>query len=63
MGSDGAIGLQDLKNAGGMVIAQDKTSSVIHGMPGAAITLGIVDAVLCPEEIAATLIGLKLEKS
>jgi two-component system chemotaxis response regulator CheB len=62
MGSDGAAGLQALKQAGGIVIAQDKTSSVIHSMPNSAITLGIVDAILTPEQIAETLSGLKLEK-
>jgi two-component system, chemotaxis family, protein-glutamate methylesterase/glutaminase len=59
MGNDGALGLQELKNAGGTVIAQDKTSSVIHSMPNSAIALGIVDAVLSPEEIVGVLLGLK----
>ncbi len=59
MGSDAAQGLQELKNLGGTVIAQDKTSSVIHSMPNAAITLGIVDAVLNPNEIVTVLLGLK----
>ncbi len=62
MGNDGAAGLADLKQAGGMVIAQDKTSSVIHSMPASAIALGISDAILNPEEIASTLAKLKLEK-
>jgi two-component system, chemotaxis family, protein-glutamate methylesterase/glutaminase len=59
MGNDAAQGLQELKNAGGTVIAQDKNSSVIFSMPNAAIGLGIVDAVLNPEEIVAVLSGLK----
>ncbi len=59
MGSDGALGLQDLKNAGGTVIAQDKNSSVIFSMPNAAIGLGVVDAVLNPEEIIGALLALK----
>ena len=62
MGSDGAVGLQALKQAGGTVIAQDKSSSVIHSMPNSAITLGIVDAVLNPQEIAATLSKLQFEQ-
>jgi two-component system, chemotaxis family, protein-glutamate methylesterase/glutaminase len=62
MGNDGALGLQNLKNAAGTVIAQDKTSSVIHSMPNSAIALGIVDAVLNPEEIISVLVGLKLEQ-
>jgi two-component system, chemotaxis family, protein-glutamate methylesterase/glutaminase len=59
MGSDGAQGLKELKDTGATVIAQDKNSSVIFSMPNAAIGLGIVDAVLNPEEIVATLLGLK----
>jgi two-component system chemotaxis response regulator CheB len=59
MGSDAALGLQNLKNAGGTVIAQDKSSSVIHSMPHSAIALGIVDATLNPEEILGVLLGLK----
>jgi two-component system, chemotaxis family, protein-glutamate methylesterase/glutaminase len=58
MGSDAAQGLQELKNVGGTVIAQDKNSSVIFSMPNAAIGLGIVDAVLNPDEIVAVLSGL-----
>ena len=59
MGSDAAQGLQELKNVGGTVIAQDKNSSVIFSMPNSAIGLGIVDAVLNPEEIVGALLALK----
>ncbi len=61
MGSDAAQGLQELKSTGGTIIAQDKNSSVIFSMPNAAIGLGIVDAVLNPDEIVAVLLGLKRE--
>ena len=53
-----AVGLRDLKRAGGMTIAQDEASSVIFGMPGAAIGLGIVDHILPPDQIASLLIQL-----
>lgn len=58
MGTDGADGLKLIKDAGGTTFAQDKESSVVHGMPGEAIRLGAVDFVLPPAVIAATLVDL-----
>ena len=61
MGSDGVEGLQAIKERGGMVIAQDKASSIIYGMPRAAVESGCVDKVLpldeIPEEIVRILTG------
>ena len=56
MGRDGAEGLLHLKRAGGITIAQDKESSVVHGMPGEAIALGAADFVLPPTRIAELLL-------
>lgn len=58
MGRDGAEGLLKLKRAGAITIAQDKESSVIHGMPGEAIALGAADFILPPPRIAELLNGL-----
>jgi two-component system chemotaxis response regulator CheB len=58
MGDDGASGLRDMKQAGGRTIAQDEASSVVFGMPGVAIGMGIVDHILSPLEIAPMLIKL-----
>jgi two-component system, chemotaxis family, protein-glutamate methylesterase/glutaminase len=56
MGADGAAGLQALHEAGGVTIAQNEESSVIHGMPGAAISLGAADFTLPPLEITRAIL-------
>ena len=55
MGKDGARGLLSMKNAGAKTIAQDEASSVVWGMPGAAVETGAVDSVLPLELIAPKL--------
>ena len=46
MGSDGLEGCKQVVNAGGVVLAQDETTSVVWGMPGAVATAGICTQVL-----------------
>ncbi|WP_331273140.1 protein-glutamate methylesterase/protein-glutamine glutaminase [Motilibacter deserti] len=46
MGSDGKLGAQVLKTRGARVLAQDQSTSVVWGMPGAVTTAGLADAVL-----------------
>ncbi len=55
MGKDGAQGLLAIKNAMGKTFAQDKASSVIYGMPKAALDLGAVDEIIPLDEIPNTL--------
>jgi len=52
--TDGTLGLQEVKAAGGITFAQDDTAQQ-NGMPRSAIASGCVDFVLSPEEIAAEL--------
>jgi len=58
MGRDGAEEMAKMKKLGGFTIAQDKESSVVHGMPGEAIRLGGASVVLPPEKIPSKLIEL-----
>jgi len=58
MGRDGAEELRLLKERGAVTFAQDKDSSVVHGMPGAAIRLDAATFVLAPDKIAAVLVNL-----
>jgi two-component system chemotaxis response regulator CheB len=46
MGHDGAAGLLDIRNAGGLTIAQDEATSVVYGMPREAVLLGAAEHVL-----------------
>lgn len=55
MGKDGAGELLALKHCGAATFAQDRASSVVHGMPGEAIRLDAARHVLAPAEIAAAL--------
>lgn len=52
MGSDGAHGAEAISKAGGTVIVQDEASSVVWGMPGAAVRTGVVKQVLPLDQLA-----------
>jgi two-component system chemotaxis response regulator CheB len=58
MGDDGVQGLGAIRRAGGKVIAQDEKTSVVFGMPAAAIAEGLADVVLPIDAIAAHLASL-----
>ena len=57
-GSDGTLGLQAIKAAGGTTFAQDAHTAKFDGMPKSAIAAGVVDYVLAPAEIALQLVAL-----
>jgi two-component system chemotaxis response regulator CheB len=58
MGADGAEGTRYIRQAGGITIAQDENSSMIYGMPKAAVETGCVDMVLPLDMIPWQLIEL-----
>jgi two-component system chemotaxis response regulator CheB len=55
IGDDGTEGLRSLRAAGGRVIAQDESTSIIFGMPAAALRAGLVDQVEPLPDIARAL--------
>jgi len=58
MGDDGARGLREMLDAGAQTIAQDEATSVVWGMPGAAVKLGGAQVVLPLHRIAAEMLHL-----
>lgn len=58
MGTDGAKGLKMIKESGGTTIAQDKASSVIWGMPGAAVKMNAAEYVIPLHEIPQKLMNV-----
>ena len=57
MGKDGALDLLSMRQRGATTIAQDRESSVVHGMPGEAIALGAATNILPADRIAGALIA------
>ncbi len=56
--SDGTLGLQAIKAAGGVTFAQEKRTAKFDGMPASAIAAGVVDFVLPPAGIARQLAAI-----
>jgi two-component system chemotaxis response regulator CheB len=61
LGRDGAAGLREIHDAGGIGLAQDRESATIYGMPKAAFEAGGADLVLPLGQIAAR-VGAELER-
>jgi two-component system chemotaxis response regulator CheB len=58
MGSDGASGLSQIRQAGGSTIAQDEESCVVFGMPREAIRMGAAAQVLPLQQVAQSILRL-----
>lgn len=61
-GSDGALGLRAVKEAGGIILVQDPEEAEYSSMPRSAIAAGIVDFVLPVRDIAQQLPDLIRKK-
>lgn len=61
MGADGALGLQEIQQAGSPTIAQDQKTSVVWGMPGEAVKIGAADQVLPLDKIAKVILDLVMK--
>jgi len=58
-GSDGTMGLQHIKEHGGITFAQDPSTAAYNGMPQHAINAEVVDFIIAPENLSAKLIDLQ----
>jgi len=58
MGDDGARGLKEMLDAGAPTVAQDEATSVVWGMPGAAVKLGGAQDILPLARVPAALLRL-----
>lgn len=58
MGCDGTRGAASIKEAGGTVLAQDASTSVVYGMPRSVVEAGLADRVLPLDRIAPEIVHL-----
>ena len=56
-GSDGTLGVKDIKANGGVIIVQDPAEAEYDGMPHSAIATGLVDFVLPIAEIPKSILS------
>ncbi|MCB0128009.1 MAG: PAS domain-containing protein, partial [Caldilineaceae bacterium] len=59
MGSDGAVGVQRIKERGGLILVQAPTEAEFDSMPRSAIASGVVDVIAPVAELAAQLVAAK----
>ncbi|MEM7576149.1 MAG: chemotaxis-specific protein-glutamate methyltransferase CheB [Planctomycetota bacterium] len=55
IGEDGSIGAKALRDAGGHLVAQDRQSCVVYGMPRSVAERDLASSVMTPAEIASLL--------
>jgi two-component system CheB/CheR fusion protein len=57
-GSDGTLGIREIKAKGGMILVQDPNEAEYDGMPQSAIATGLVDRILPLSEIPDALLRI-----
>ena len=57
MGSDGTLGLRDIKGKGGGIFVQEPASAKFDGMPRSAIDTGLADVIAPVEKIPSLIIA------
>ena len=57
MGSDGAIGMTEIKKTGGYVIAESEETAIVYGMPKAVVDLGLADEIKPLQDIAGAIVS------
>jgi two-component system chemotaxis response regulator CheB len=62
MGSDGAQGLLQMREAGAETVAQDESSCVVFGMPKEAIARGAVEVILPLSRIPARILSIAKDR-
>jgi two-component system chemotaxis response regulator CheB len=62
MGNDGTVGARAIREAGGRVVAEDRSTAVVYGMPQQAIRSGSVD-VIAPLDGIATSVQWMINQS
>jgi two-component system chemotaxis response regulator CheB len=63
MGSDGAVAMKALRDAGGMTIVEAESTCVVYGMPRAAVELGAVDRILPLHAIPQAIVDAVVQTS
>lgn len=58
MGKDGATGMKKINDKGGFTIAQEASTCVVNGMPGAAVNIGAVKHQVKLKDIATFVVSV-----
>lgn len=58
MGQDGTVGAAAIRDAGGLVIAEHESTSIIYGMPKSVIEAGCADRIVPLDRVADEVVSL-----